>query len=201
MNEPRRRIDAGTLRGLAHPLRVQMYDALVTYGPATATMLATRFGESTASTSYHLRQLARHGFVEEDPARGVGRERYWRASPGGSELGSYELAGGATGEAARLVVDEFQRAQTARLEHWLTTGYLQVPREWGEAAVNSTSHLRLLPEELAQLSAELTAVVDTWWERVAARDSGPAEDDDPAAGARIVEVQVRTFPVAAQDMP
>ncbi|RIQ21230.1 ArsR/SmtB family transcription factor [Jiangella rhizosphaerae] len=196
---PRRRIDATTLRGLAHPLRVQLYDALVTYGPATATMLAARFGESTGSTSYHLRQLAKHGFVEEDPQRGAGRERYWRAYPGGSELDSYELAGGASGEAARLVVDEFQRAQTARLEHWLTTGYLQVPREWGQATVNSTSHLRLLPEELARLGAELTAVVDAWHERVAGRDDADAPDDD--AGARIVEVQVRTFPVAAQDVP
>jgi DNA-binding transcriptional ArsR family regulator len=189
----RRRIDASTLRGLAHPLRVQMYDALVTYGPATATMLARRFGESTASTSYHLRQLAKHGFVEEDPVRGVGRERYWRAYPGGSELDRYVLTDGASGEAARLVVDEFQRAQSARLEHWLAVGYQQVPHEWGQGTVNATSHLRLLPEELARLGAELTAVVDAWRDRTAERE--------PADGSRIVEVQVRTFPVAAQDVP
>ncbi|WP_162605471.1 ArsR/SmtB family transcription factor [Jiangella ureilytica] len=194
---PRRRIDATTLRGLAHPLRVQLYDALVTYGPATATLLSERFGESSASTSYHLRQLAKHGFVEEDPARGVGRERFWRAYPGGSELDRYDLSDGANGEAARLVVDEFQRAQSARLEHWLAVGYQQVPREWGEATMNSTAHLRLLPEELARLSAELTAVVDAWRDTVAERESV----GDPADGSRIVEVQVRTFPVAAQDVP
>ncbi|WP_116953256.1 winged helix-turn-helix domain-containing protein [Jiangella endophytica] len=192
---PRRRIDATTLRGLAHPLRVQLYDALVTYGPATATMLAERFGESTGSTSYHLRQLAKHGFVEEDTARGAGRERYWRAYPGGTELDSYELAGSASGEAARLVVDELRRAQSARLGHWLSDGYLQAPREWGQATINSTAHLRLRADELARISAELAAVVDAWHERAVGRES--ATDDD----ARIVEVQIHTFPVAAQDLP
>ncbi|TDD66585.1 ArsR family transcriptional regulator [Jiangella aurantiaca] len=191
---PRRHIDATTLRGLAHPLRVQLYDALVTFGPATATMLAGRFGESTGSTSYHLRQLAKHGFVEEDPGRGAGRERYWRAYPGGSQLDSYELAEGGSGEAASLVVGELQRAQSARLEHWLSVGYLQVPREWGQATINSTAHLRLLPDELASLGAELTAVLDAWHERVDSRE--PGADD-----ARIVEVQIHTFPVAAQDVP
>ncbi|WP_046769119.1 ArsR/SmtB family transcription factor [Jiangella alkaliphila] len=192
--QPRRRIDATTLRGLAHPLRVQLYDALVTYGPATATLLAERFGESTGSTSYHLRQLAKHGFVEEDPARGAGRERYWRAYPGGSQLDREELSEGALGEAARLVVDEFQRAQSARLEYWIAEGYHQVPQEWGQAAVNSTSHLRLLPDEFERLGAELMAVLDAWRERVAGRE--PAPDD-----ARIVEVQLHTFPVAHQDGP
>ncbi len=91
------------------------------------------------------------------------------------------------------MVDEFQRAQSARLEHWLAVGYQQVPQEWGLGTVNSTSHLRLLPEELARLGAELTAVVDAWRDRTAERE--------PADGSRIVEVQVRTFPVAAQDVP
>lgn len=148
-----------------------MYDALVTYGPATATMLAERFGENTASTSYHLRQLARHGFVEEDPGRGAGRERYWRAYPGGSRLDSHELADGATGEAARFVVGEFQRAQSARLQHWLSVGHRQVPQEWGRATLDATAHLRLRPEELARLSAELDAVVTSWRDRTAGRDS------------------------------
>ena len=167
-----------------------------------ATMLAERFGESTASTSYHLRQLAKHGFVEEDPVRGVGRERYWRAYPGGSRIDSYELADGATGEAARLVVGEFQRAQSARHQHWLSVGYQQVPSEWARATIDATAHLRLVPEELARLSAELTAVVDSWRDRTAERErGGRGGEPDAVEGTRIVEVQVHTFPVAAQDVP
>ncbi len=50
-------------------------------GPATATVLARALGENTGATSYHLRVLAEHGFVEDDPDLGHGRERWWRAGP------------------------------------------------------------------------------------------------------------------------
>ena len=38
-----------------------------------------RLGESSGSTSYHLRRLAAFGFVEEVPGQSPGRERWWRA--------------------------------------------------------------------------------------------------------------------------
>jgi hypothetical protein len=60
------------VRALAHPLRLELLDLLRFEGPATATLMARRVGES----SYHLRQLARYGYIEETPCQG-GRER-WR---------------------------------------------------------------------------------------------------------------------------
>src|SRR5690606_22078525 len=84
MDEPRepalRHLDARSLRGLAHPLRMQLLNALRRGGPATASQLAERLGESSGATSYHLRQLAAHGFVEDAPEHGRGRERWWRAA-------------------------------------------------------------------------------------------------------------------------
>jgi helix-turn-helix protein len=68
------------LRGLAHPLRIRLRAELVEHGPATATQLAARVGQSSGATSYHLRQLAAYGFVTDEPGRGNGRERYWRAT-------------------------------------------------------------------------------------------------------------------------
>jgi DNA-binding transcriptional ArsR family regulator len=59
--------------------RLRLRAELVDRGPATATQLASRIGESSGTTSYHLRQLATYGFVADDPSRGNGRERYWRA--------------------------------------------------------------------------------------------------------------------------
>jgi DNA-binding transcriptional ArsR family regulator len=73
-------LDARTLRGLAHPLRARMVGLLRTEGPATATSLAARVGESSGTTSWHLRQLADAGLVEEDSHRGNRRERWWRAA-------------------------------------------------------------------------------------------------------------------------
>jgi DNA-binding transcriptional ArsR family regulator len=73
--------DARSLRGLAHPLRLQLLGLLRMDGPATATQLAERTGQSSGATSYHLRQLAAYGFVIEDLDRTTGRrDRYWRAA-------------------------------------------------------------------------------------------------------------------------
>jgi len=73
-------LDGGALRALAHPLRVRIQGSLRNEGPATATMLGQRLGESSGATSYHLRVLAAHGFVDEDTSRGTARERWWRIS-------------------------------------------------------------------------------------------------------------------------
>ncbi|SFV32017.1 Helix-turn-helix domain-containing protein [Devosia crocina] len=71
--------DAMALRALAHPQRLKMLGMLRIDGPATATRLAERMGLNSGATSYHLRQLARHGFIEEDSERGNARDRWWRA--------------------------------------------------------------------------------------------------------------------------
>ena len=88
--EPSRPVDATAMKAFAHPLRMAMYDYLNDHGAATATMLARHTGESTGQTSYHLRQLERHGFVTEDVGRGTGRERWWRAV--GFRMRGVELA-------------------------------------------------------------------------------------------------------------
>src|SRR5690625_7771683 len=70
--------DAETLKAYAHPLRIKMYDYLLTHGSATATQLAQELGENTGQTSYHLRILARHGLIEDDQeVTARGRERRW----------------------------------------------------------------------------------------------------------------------------
>src|SRR3954462_195670 len=76
-------LDPPRLRALAHPLRVRRLGLLRLPGPSTASRLAARVGESSGSTSYHLRQLGSVGLVVEDPehAGEGGRERWWRAGP------------------------------------------------------------------------------------------------------------------------
>lgn len=68
-----------TLRGVVHPIRLQLLELLQIDGPATATGLAQRVGQSSGVTSYHLRVLAEHGLIVEDTERGTGRDRWWRA--------------------------------------------------------------------------------------------------------------------------
>lgn len=71
--------DPAALKALTHPLRIRLLGLLRTEGPATASELAATTGETSASTSYHLRVLARHGFVTEATARDA-RERRWRSA-------------------------------------------------------------------------------------------------------------------------
>lgn len=71
--------DPRVLKVVAHPLRVRLLGLLRIDGPATASELGRVVGESSGSTSYHLRVLARYGFIEEDDDRRDGRERRWRA--------------------------------------------------------------------------------------------------------------------------
>ncbi len=71
--------DPRALRALAHPIRLSLVGLLRIEGPLTATRAAELLGESSASMSFHLRQLAKYGMVEE-AGGGKGRERPWRAT-------------------------------------------------------------------------------------------------------------------------
>ena len=75
-----RPMGAAQLRALAHPLRLQLLQVLHAEGPATASGLGRRLGESSGATSYHLRALHRAGMVEEAEQRN-GRERWWQRVP------------------------------------------------------------------------------------------------------------------------
>src|SRR6516164_10072494 len=75
----KRMTDPRALRALAHPLRLSLLGMLRTEGPLTATQAGELLGESSASCSFHLRQLAKYGLVEETGG-GQGRERPWRAT-------------------------------------------------------------------------------------------------------------------------
>ena len=61
-------------------------------GPTTATALAPRLGLNTGATSYHLRQLAQHGFIVDDDVAGqrpralvAGRARSTRTDVGADD--------------------------------------------------------------------------------------------------------------------
>lgn len=179
---------AGALRALAHPLRMRLLAALRTDGPATASHLGRCVGESSGATSYHLRQLARFGFVEEAPEQPSRRERVWRATAAYTSWTVSELLGD---PAARPALGALE---ALRLE-WLLAG-LQAwyagragwSREWVDAAVDSDASLRLRVEDLARLGEELWAVVERWDAR-----QRPAED--PLA--RRVTISLQAVPDTA----
>src|SRR6266702_5740249 len=71
--------DPRALRAYAHPVRMALVGLLRTEGPLTATRAGEMLGESSGTCSFHLRQLAKYGLVEE-AGGGQGREKPWRAT-------------------------------------------------------------------------------------------------------------------------
>src|SRR6202046_5824535 len=85
--ELRKLTDARTMRALTHPVRVAMLEALTLGGAMTATELGEQIGESPTTCSFHLRQLAKYGWVEE-AGGGKGRSRPWRLTSSGMQFRS-----------------------------------------------------------------------------------------------------------------
>ncbi|WP_078882410.1 ArsR/SmtB family transcription factor [Streptomyces rimosus] len=181
---PSRRLDARSLRGLAHPLRMRIFELLTLDGPATATHLAARLGENTGTVSWHLRHLAEHGFIEEETGRGTKRERWWRRVAADNDLYTADFRddpdsrGPLSVYLRELVQLYFHRVTDYVNGDWDDT--------WRRAGTLADWHnLRLLPEQLAALNAELAEVV--------ARHT-PPPDADPAPDALPVVVQLQSFP-------
>jgi DNA-binding transcriptional ArsR family regulator len=68
-------------KSLGNPLRRRILDYLGRHGEANSTVLAKELGESSGTTSYHLRKLAEQKLIEEIPEKSGGRERWWRGLP------------------------------------------------------------------------------------------------------------------------
>ncbi|MFD0526781.1 helix-turn-helix domain-containing protein [Kitasatospora arboriphila] len=183
-----RSLDARSLRGLAHPLRMRLLAALRQGGPATATKLAARLGESSASVSYHLRQLGAHGFIAEEPDRGTARERWWRAEHRGHRFDRLEDFLENPDPEVRGAMDVFLKEVAAvharELDEWLA-GTGDWPEEWRRSWDMSDFTLRLTPELARELAVRAHELVQGFRERAAADEEG----------ALPVRVHLHAFPL------
>ncbi|MER6479181.1 ArsR/SmtB family transcription factor [Streptomyces filamentosus] len=177
-------LDPRSLRGLAHPLRMQLLRSLRHHGPATASQLAERLGESSGATSYHLRQLAAHGFVEDDPSLGKGRERWWKAVAQGivwdeslDQSSDPDVRG-----AADVFLHEVADNHTRELSTWLATRH-EWPA-WTGATDMSDYTLRLPPSAVRELGERMHALLNEY------RDVPEAQAPDAAR----VRFHLHAFP-------
>ncbi|WP_020672293.1 ArsR/SmtB family transcription factor [Amycolatopsis nigrescens] len=157
-----RPLDKRMLRALAHPLRMRLLELLQADGPATATGLGARAGESSGTTSWHLRQLAEAGLVAEDIERGNKRERWWRSVHGSTRLRSADFSddpdlAGPLGVFLQASVEQRYQAEARFVSEWP-----QWTDRWQGKAAFSDGRLALSPDEAAALTAEIDAVVDRY---------------------------------------
>lgn len=172
------------LKAFTHPLRMALYSELQRRGSATASQLGRVLDESSGQTSYHLRQLERHGFVEDDPTHTGGRERWWR--PVGFTLSDPDLQNPATSEMADLMVRQAIAERAAALTSWLD----HLAPANGEPGLLSAATLQFTKAEAEALIAELSELLQ--------RRSAEVKDRTPPAGARRFRIHLDVFPLAAE---
>lgn len=149
--------DIAGLRALSHPVRLRILGLLRTEGPATATGLARRLDLNTGATSYHLRQLAQHGFIEEDAERGNARDRWWRAAHQSTRTDFREegvVDADVEAYLTNIVMLYADRMRAAVSEMAF------LPEEWRPVGALSDWERRLTPAQAEALVQRVVAVID-----------------------------------------
>lgn len=181
--------DPRALRAFAHPVRLQIMEELAKAGQATATELAERLDESAANCSWHLRQLAQYGFIEE-AGGGSGRQRPWKITiqsnrwgkPGEGET---ELA--RAGDAAtEVIVDR----EVAAYRAWVATRHA-APDNWRDASFLDQSWDWMTAEELAAFKQDFFALVERHVLRHAIERADPAQRPP---GSRMIRLMAWAIP-------
>ncbi|MFJ6752809.1 helix-turn-helix domain-containing protein [Streptomyces sp. NPDC091266] len=164
-----------------HPVRVALLDLLAEVGTVTSTQAAARLGHSSGLCSFHLRQLARHGLIEEAPHNG-GRARPWQLRWASSHQSDQEAPEEFTALARGLEDESYQ--------HWLAQRE-QAPAEWQQDE-SFSAVVHLTPEEMAELATSIRWLLADYRER----DQRPAARP---AGTMAVAAVTRLFPLLGRE--
>ncbi|WLQ65359.1 MULTISPECIES: winged helix-turn-helix domain-containing protein [Streptomyces] len=158
-----------------HDVRTALLDLLAEVGTVTATEAASRLGYSSGLCSFHLRQLARHGYIDEAPHQG-GRARPWRLRTPAAD-GS--MAEEQFGDLARGLEDE-------SWQRWLTQRD-EAPSEWRhDEAFSAVAYLT--PEEMSRVANVIRRALAPYQDR----EQRPLARPD---GVRPVALITRLFPL------
>jgi DNA-binding transcriptional ArsR family regulator len=177
--------DPKAMRALAHPVRMALLELLGVTETVTATQASEVLGESPANCAFHLRTLAKYGFVKE-AGGGRGRERPWTAAQRTIRISATDQAD----PQAALAADALGRLW---LERWLDRARrvfgsrARVPG-WEHATQWTRSGVFLTPEEARQVTREIQQIIDRYQDR----------ERDPSlrpAGALPVECAFFTYPL------
>ena len=156
---PVRLTDPKMMRALAHPARIAIWTHIAMRGSATATECAEVAGLSPSACSYHLRALARYGFVEEDRAAAAdGRERPWRARLLAFTLEDRPDEPAAGRVASRLLVENF-RAGAEEIRARYLDRKSEYPADWQAASGELFSVAHVTADELQELRAKVLEIM------------------------------------------
>jgi predicted transcriptional regulator len=176
--------DAKGMRAMAHPVRMALLELFNFRETLTATQASEALGESPANCAFHLRTLAKYGFVHE-AGGGKGRERPWALTNRSITVETEQEDPQAALAAAELTRYWFERwVDRARRELGSPS---RIPG-WDKASGWSGSHMFLTADEVVRLRTDMRRLLNPYESRLA----------DPALrpeGALPVEWMIFTSPV------
>jgi DNA-binding transcriptional ArsR family regulator len=181
--------DPVRLRALAHPLRLRLLRLLREHQPATGAQLAELTGESTASISYHLATLAKHGFVERDPGPApTRRHKPWRTTYQNLRIESLHTDGppiaSPEGVILTSLLDEVRRQQDDYVN-----GRLALPPELRDVGTFEVTDLTMSVAQFEELSEAVQQTI------------GRFRRTRPSAGHARFAVSFVAIPVAVPEAP
>lgn len=169
--------DARILRAAAHPIRHDIAYELFARGAGTATELASAIGQPVNSVSFHLRQLAAVGLVEEAPRRSSdGRQRWWKMTASeGLRVRSERVRAEPGGEVTLRIRRRHASAWwTAVVQRFFGDDHIKDPRVW----VSRDVPMRLTDGEAAECAQELYEVLQRWTTRGQAAEASDSPSDN-----------------------
>lgn len=175
--------DPQALKAIAHPLRLRLLGSLRMDGPQTASELGRRFDESSGSTSYHLRVLAKHGFITEDADQPNARDKRWRARHAYTKWNDADFDD-PVGSAAAQVMRDHQLDNVVSASRRFDTERDTWGPDWAAAAGHSDYAIRLSPQRLRRLRDRFLELVEE------ERAADPGDADTPMA-----RIYLSAFPV------
>ncbi len=187
-----RRLDeAAAMRALSHPVRIALLEAFVLHDELTATQASEIIQESPTTCSFHLRQLAKYGFVEEAD-RGKGRRRPWRVVQKGFIIEPEGLDDEA-GVAASALMQMYMRHAFGRFEAYRASEHA-FPVEWRRASAVVQQILFVTPTELEEINQLVNEMLDRYRERLIDPQNRPD-------GSLPVEALYLSYPVDFDELP
>jgi predicted transcriptional regulator len=177
--------DARALRALAHPVRLSLLGLLRRRGPLTATEAGKLLDETPTTCSFHLRQLARYGLVEE-AGGGRGRARPWKATALFTNIPDAAAdpdVSAASDVLSSLIAERYFMSLVAWIER-----RRDEPEQWRDAALFADTMLYLTVDELRELNTAFSDLLRTYEHRL----------DDPSSrppGARVIQGITLAFPM------
>ncbi|MGH3169777.1 MAG: helix-turn-helix domain-containing protein [Trebonia sp.] len=181
--------DPKAMRALAHPVRMALLELFNVTPTLTATQASETLGESPANCAFHLRTLAKYGFIEE-VGGGRGRERPWRLVHSGLSVSSSHQRDPQARIAAETLGSAMRDRWLERIRRTMAAG--SWPDGW-EQAVTASNNVRFLtPAEAAGAMEEMLEILNRYRDRTR----------DPALrpkGARPVDINIFSYPLAGPD--